>query len=71
MSTLSKPAPRRYSTTEVARLTCRQSHTISTTVSRKGSFLGLKPVAKLPNGRLLWDADEVDCLIGAKGELQA
>lgn len=58
------PSPQRhYSTAELARLVRNQSSSIATALHRKGHFLGLKPAAKLPNGRLLWDADEADRLV--------
>lgn len=62
------PTPRRfYSTTELARLVRNQSSAINAALYRKGNFLGLKPVAKLPNGRLLWSADEADRLVAPRG----
>jgi hypothetical protein len=63
MTTPSLAPERRYSTPELARLARVQSSTINNALYRKGSFLGLKPVAKLPNGRLLWSADEADRLV--------
>lgn len=61
---MAAPSPQRhYSTAELARLVRNQSSSIATALHRKGHFLGLKPAAKLPNGRLLWDADQVDRLV--------
>lgn len=34
---------------------------MATAVYRKGGYCGITP-AKLPNGRLLWPADEIDAL---------
>lgn len=34
----------------------------------RGHWLGMRPV-KLPNGRLLWDADEVERLATGRGGL--
>ena len=39
-----------------------QPHSLSTSLYRKGHYCGIKP-ARLPNGRLLWPADEVDALV--------
>lgn len=63
MATPSPPPERRYSTPELARLARVQSSTINTALYRKGNFLGLTPAVKLPNGRLLWNADEADRLV--------
>ncbi len=32
---------------------------------RNGNYLGMRPI-KLPNGRLLWDADELECLLAGE-----
>lgn len=40
--------------------------TIRTRLCKTGSFYGIKPT-KLPSGRLLWPADEVQALLAGKG----
>ena len=39
--------------------------TIRVRLCTKGSYFGLKPLARLPNGRLLWPADSVERLMEA------
>lgn len=64
---MTAPSPQRhYSTPELARLARVQTVTIRTVLRRKGNFLGLTPVAKLPNGRLLWNADDADRLVAPR-----
>lgn len=63
MTAPSPPLQRHYSTPELARLARVQTVTIRTVLYRKGNFLGLTPAVKLPNGRLLWNADEADRLV--------
>lgn len=63
MVTSNASPQRRYSTPELARLVRVETRTVRASLYRKGSFLGLIPAAKLPSGRLLWDADQVDRLI--------
>jgi len=58
-------APRRYTTTEAAAVVRYQPQTLRRDLCLKGHFHGIRP-AKLPGGRLLWDADAVDAL--ARGE---
>lgn len=52
--------------TEVAapRLSAKPQ-TMRAALCREGHYLGMVPV-KLPNGRLLWDQDEVDALIAGR-----
>lgn len=60
--------PRSYSTTAVAGALGIQPHSLSTSLYRKGHYCGIKP-ARLPNGRLLWPADEIDALVaGARSD---
>ena len=40
--------------------------TIRTRLCKTGSYYGIKPV-KLPSGRLLWPAADVEALISGKG----
>ena len=56
-------------TTEEAAATLRvASQTPRASLCRLGHWMGMRPV-KLPNGRLLWDAAEVERL--ASGEVAA
>jgi hypothetical protein len=40
--------------------------TIRTRLCKTGSYYGIKPV-KLPSGRLLWPAADIDALLSGKG----
>ncbi|PZU55887.1 MAG: DNA-binding protein [Thauera sp.] len=51
----------RYTTTEAAVRLRYQPQTLRREYCQKGHFCGIKPV-KLPSGRLLWPADEIDAL---------
>lgn len=56
------PYPRSYSTRRTGEvLGGIQSGSLATALYRNGHYCGITPV-KLPNGRLLWPADEVDAL---------
>lgn len=57
---------RTYSTEELAALLHIRPQSIRASLCRSGSLMGLRPV-KLPNGRLLWPADEADRLISGEG----
>ncbi len=57
--------PRRYSTHEAAGILRYQPQTLRRDLCFKGNFKGIRPL-KLPGGRLLWPADEIDAL--ANGE---
>lgn len=60
-------APRNYSTVAAATVFGVQPGSLSTALWRNGHYCGIKPV-RLPNGRLLWPADEVDAVAtGARG----
>ena len=58
----------KISTKEAAARLRAASQTPRASLCRMGHWLGMKPV-KLPNGRLLWDAAEVERL--ASGEVAA
>lgn len=58
-------APRSYSTEQFAELIHGKVGAIRTRLCKTGSFHGIKPV-KLPNGRLLWPAEQVHALITGK-----
>lgn len=60
--------PRRYTTAEAATVTRHRPQTYRREYCLKGHFHGVRPV-KLPGGRLLWPADEIDGL--ARGEVVA
>lgn len=50
-----------YSNAELARRALVKLKSISVALCRHGHFHGLRPL-KLPNGRLVWPADQVDAL---------
>lgn len=52
----------KLSTEELAAGVRVKPQTIRAALCRNGHYLGLRP-CKLPNGRLLWDAAEVDRLL--------
>jgi hypothetical protein len=54
-------AGRKLSTEEIAAALRLRPQTIRAGLCNNGHFMGLRPV-KLPNGRLLWDAAEVEAL---------
>jgi hypothetical protein len=51
------------STQQLAKYLQVEAQTIRSGLSRKGNYLGIRPSIKLPNGRLLWDANEVERLL--------
>lgn len=55
------PAGAKISTEEVAAAFRVASQTPRASLCRLGHWMGMRPV-KLPNGRLLWDAAEVERL---------
>jgi len=57
--------PRKYSTVEAAFVTRHKPQTLRHELCVKGSFKGIRPV-KLPGGRLLWPADEIDRLVSGE-----
>ena len=50
---------------DFARLLGGKRASLNTSVYRRGEFCGIKPV-KLPNGRLMWPADEVNRLLAGE-----
>jgi hypothetical protein len=59
---------RAYTTEEAANKVRNRPATWRRNLCINGHFMGIKPLAKLPNGRLLWPADQVDALLnGAMG----
>ncbi|MEY4593015.1 MAG: hypothetical protein RIR18_1910 [Pseudomonadota bacterium] len=56
----------KLSTEAAAAKLCAATQTPRASLCRLGHWMGMRPV-KLPNGRLLWDADEVERL--ASGEV--
>lgn len=61
-------ACRKLSTEEFAAVLRLRPQTIRAGLCRNGHYLSLRP-SKLPNGRLLWDASEVEAL--TSGEVTA
>lgn len=57
----SNQTPRSYSTTRAGLVLGIQAASLSTSLWRNGHYCGVVPV-RLPNGRLLWPADEIDAL---------
>lgn len=51
-----------YSTEQLAALAHVKPTTPRVSLCRRGHWMGIKPV-KLPNGRLLWPADQVHKLL--------
>lgn len=47
-----------YTTNEAAPLFGVRPNTLRVALNKKGHYFGIEPV-KLPNGRLLWPADQV------------
>ena len=62
------PRPRKLDTAEAAAVLRVKPQTLRRALCLKGHYMGLRP-SKLPNGRLLWDAAELDQL--AAGEVAA
>lgn len=58
-------AARRLSTEELATALKVRPQTVRAGLCNHGHYMGLKP-AKLPNGRLLWDAAAVDALLNGE-----
>lgn len=52
-------------TRAIAPLLTVRPETIRESFCRNGHYLGMRPV-KLPNGRLLWDAAQVDALLAGE-----
>lgn len=64
---VSRP-PRNYSTRIAAEAVCVVAASMLTSLWRNGHYCGVRP-ARLPNGRLLWPADEIDALVsGARAD---
>lgn len=55
----------KMTTRQMAEMTCYKHSTIITRLCKTGSFYGIKPI-KLPSGRLLWAANEVQALLTGK-----
>jgi len=71
MTSKTNPAPAarpaaKLSTEDAARLLLVKPQTARASFCRHGHWLGLRPL-KLPNGRLLWDAAEVERLLAGEG----
>lgn len=58
--------PKKLDTTEAAAALRVRPQTLRRALCLQGHYLGLRPV-KLPNGRLLWDAADLDRLTAGKG----
>ena len=58
----------KLSTEEAAAILRTSPQTPRASLCRLGHWLGMRPV-KLPNGRLLWDAAEVDRLASGNGKV--
>jgi hypothetical protein len=60
--------PRNYSSTRAATVLGIRAPSLSTALYRNGHYCGIRP-ARLPNGRLLWPADQIDQLAsGARAD---
>ena len=60
----------KISTEELASILCVVPQTIRASLCRKGHYCGIVPL-KLPNGRLLWNASEVDSLLSGGAAIEA
>ncbi|WP_295455247.1 monooxygenase [uncultured Thiodictyon sp.] len=58
--------PRHYSTDDASRVLAVKSNTLRTALYQQHHYFGIRPT-KLPNGKWLWPADQVDAL--ARGEV--
>ena len=54
-------------TSQLADIFHVKSQSIHAAYCRKGTYMGLRPMVKLPNGRLLWDAVSAYALVGKEG----
>lgn len=59
------PTARKLSTEEFAAALRHRPQTIRAGLCNHGHVMGLRPV-KLPNGRLLWDAAQVEALVSGE-----
>ena len=55
-----------FTTEQLAEFAHCKSNSIRSRLCLTGSFYGIKPI-KLPSGRLLWPAADVDALLAGKG----
>ena len=60
------PRPARLTTEELAAELRVQPQTIRAGLCRRGHYLGLRPAAKLANGRLLWSVSDLDALLAGE-----
>ncbi|EXI63724.1 MAG: hypothetical protein AW08_03911 [Candidatus Accumulibacter adjunctus] len=60
-----RPAAARLSTESAAARLFLRPQTLRAALCRSGHFMGMIPI-KLPNGRLLWDADAVERLLSGE-----
>ncbi|WP_287471548.1 DNA-binding protein [Thauera sp.] len=58
--------PRKLDTAEAADLLRIRPQTLRRALCLQGHYFGMRPV-KLPNGRLLWDAADLDRLTAGEG----
>ena len=65
LSALSVGLGKKISTEELASIFLVNPDTPRAALCRKGVWMGLRPI-KLPNGRLMWDAAEVERLISGE-----
>ena len=56
----------KFSTDELAAAARLAPQSIRASLCRNGHWAGLRPV-KLPNGRLLWDAEQVTRVLSGEG----
>lgn len=57
--------PRSYTTAQTAAVFGVVPHTLRVALCLRGEYFGIRPI-KLPNGRWLWPAAEVDALAMGK-----
>lgn len=57
---------RTYTTKDAARILRVKPQTLRRALCVRGEYYGITP-RKMPNGRLLWDADSIDALVRGEG----
>lgn len=70
-TTTTTTAPSARSAPKITTEKCAHSlgvkpQTMRAGLCRKGHYLGMRPLVKLPNGKLLWDAAEVERLLSGE-----
>jgi hypothetical protein len=56
----------RLTTAQLATILRVKPQTIRASLCRSGNYLGIRPVVKLPNGRLLWPSESLEMLVSGE-----